>query len=410
MYQRISKVSIVIATFLLCHCGFAYAQSSLETTQIQIAQTNAAEIEFWQTVKSSDDPAELKAYLQIYPDGKFSVLARIRLKRLTSEDDAAKNAYDDGVTENSLNQNQLPVVKQTKSIPVKISAVKNDPKRAEAGFKILENIPEIAELLPPTIARQSVLILELEEGGGAEKAGITVGSIILSVEDKPATSINAVRNAIKEYSIGDTVTVNILELAQSKSVLLSMFQERANLRKDNGVSKYLYARMLDLGVTGVTNREKAFVLFKLAADDGNVTAMARLGEDLFFGRPGVEKDAQRAFKWFSKAADSGSVYSMSALGHMYKIGDGVAKDPTASFSWYKKSADLGNAYAMYATAILYDEGKGTARNNRLAAKYLLDSYHRGNKSGTTALLEKPLDWSNGTRREIQKLLKEAGVY
>ena len=44
--------------------------------------TSLEEVEFWKSVKDSQDPAELQAYLDAYPSGKFVVLARIRLKKL----------------------------------------------------------------------------------------------------------------------------------------------------------------------------------------------------------------------------------------------------------------------------------------------------------------------------------------
>ncbi|WP_157961912.1 caspase family protein [Acuticoccus kandeliae] len=42
----------------------------------------ALELEFWSTVKDSDDPAELQAYLSRFPDGAFAPLARSRLDAL----------------------------------------------------------------------------------------------------------------------------------------------------------------------------------------------------------------------------------------------------------------------------------------------------------------------------------------
>jgi len=48
------------------------------------AQSTQAEIEFWQTVKNSPDPLELQAYLDIYPQGKFAPLARIRIRKLAN--------------------------------------------------------------------------------------------------------------------------------------------------------------------------------------------------------------------------------------------------------------------------------------------------------------------------------------
>ena len=51
------------------------------TTPIVHAQT-ATEIEFWQSVKASDDIDMLKAYLQEYPDGIFRSLAVLKIKQL----------------------------------------------------------------------------------------------------------------------------------------------------------------------------------------------------------------------------------------------------------------------------------------------------------------------------------------
>jgi len=54
-----------------------------------------AEISFWESVKDSKDPAELQAYLDKYPSGAFSALAKIRLDRLKKtavEDPASATA------------------------------------------------------------------------------------------------------------------------------------------------------------------------------------------------------------------------------------------------------------------------------------------------------------------------------
>ena len=61
----------------------------------------AAEREFWASVKGSTDPAELQAYLDLYPDGTYVVLARVRLKRMqaaaTGAEDAAEAEAEPGV-------------------------------------------------------------------------------------------------------------------------------------------------------------------------------------------------------------------------------------------------------------------------------------------------------------------------
>ena len=43
---------------------------------------DAGEISFWESVQSSKNPAELRAYLQAYPQGQFAALARVRIAAL----------------------------------------------------------------------------------------------------------------------------------------------------------------------------------------------------------------------------------------------------------------------------------------------------------------------------------------
>lgn len=45
------------------------------------AETDA-EVVFWESVRSSSDPADLRAYLEQYPNGKFAALARNRLGKI----------------------------------------------------------------------------------------------------------------------------------------------------------------------------------------------------------------------------------------------------------------------------------------------------------------------------------------
>jgi len=45
-------------------------------------QDREVELSFWQSVRESDNPASLRAYLEKYPDGEFKALAEIRLSEL----------------------------------------------------------------------------------------------------------------------------------------------------------------------------------------------------------------------------------------------------------------------------------------------------------------------------------------
>jgi hypothetical protein len=43
------------------------------------------ELSFWESVRESDNPALIQAYLQKYPNGEFTALAQIHLGELTPD-------------------------------------------------------------------------------------------------------------------------------------------------------------------------------------------------------------------------------------------------------------------------------------------------------------------------------------
>ncbi len=62
---------------------------------------NSLEIEYWKTIKDSNDPEEYQIYLDEYPEGKFVKLAESRLKKLGGNNSAVTNlSTDSGVASN----------------------------------------------------------------------------------------------------------------------------------------------------------------------------------------------------------------------------------------------------------------------------------------------------------------------
>jgi len=63
------------------------AQTRLEEivaahAHVRDPQDREVELAFWESVRESDNPDSLKAYLQKHPEGEFRPLAEIRLKEL----------------------------------------------------------------------------------------------------------------------------------------------------------------------------------------------------------------------------------------------------------------------------------------------------------------------------------------
>ena len=76
-YTRIAAG--VLAALL---ASFAAAEESPTRSVIKLAQATSPEVAFWESIRDSDDPAEIEAYLKAYPNGQFAPLARIRLDKL----------------------------------------------------------------------------------------------------------------------------------------------------------------------------------------------------------------------------------------------------------------------------------------------------------------------------------------
>ena len=56
------------------------------------AKDSSIEIEFWQSVKDSDNADMLRAYLEEFPNGKFKSLAKIKIKQLTGGEEEVTTA------------------------------------------------------------------------------------------------------------------------------------------------------------------------------------------------------------------------------------------------------------------------------------------------------------------------------
>lgn len=104
--------------------------------------------------------------------------------------------------------------------------------------------------------------------------------------------------------------------------------------------------------------EKAFTLYRGAAELGYAPAQVNLGFAYLHGK-GVKNDDAQAVYWFQKAADQNHAAAISNLGFCYSFGRGVPKDKYRALALYKKAADMGNESAARNYANLYRELEGT---------------------------------------------------
>ncbi len=178
-----------------------------------------------------------------------------------------------------------------------------------------------------------------------------------------------------------------------------------------------------------------------AADLNHSGAMYRLGAMAEAGY-GAAKDDTEAVRWYRKAVSLNHAVAMVALGLMYDNGRGVKRDaaealrlfkmggekgnPTGTFyaglayehskdyqkavSYYTAAARKGNTAAMHYLGIAYDRGHGVAQNARLAAEWIFKAIKGGNLFSVKQMTENAAAYSMPCRRQLQRLLSEAGVY
>ncbi|MDF2114747.1 DUF4189 domain-containing protein [Roseiarcaceae bacterium H3SJ34-1] len=81
------QIALLSAVILAALAVSAQAQTSppAPAAEAPAPAQNAAEIAFWNSVKDSKNPAELRAYLQSFPAGIFAQLARVRIEEMEKQ-------------------------------------------------------------------------------------------------------------------------------------------------------------------------------------------------------------------------------------------------------------------------------------------------------------------------------------
>jgi hypothetical protein len=92
------------------------------------------------------------------------------------------------------------------------------------------------------------------------------------------------------------------------------------------------------------------------ATAGEAEARRTLGLWYLNGDKGLEKDLAQAFSWLKLAADAGNVMAMAHVGFMYCHGRCVTSNVTLGAARLGQAAALGSDYACYVLGKLHEEG------------------------------------------------------
>ena len=111
------------------------------------------------------------------------------------------------------------------AIPANMAAVSmqqilehGEVKRGQLGIGIQDVTQALRKSFELENGQNGVLITSVAEKSEAEKAGLQVGDVILSVDGKATPSTGALRSAIGQRSIGDKVKIEIIRDGKKKTI------------------------------------------------------------------------------------------------------------------------------------------------------------------------------------------------
>ena len=138
--------------------GLSVAET--ETTQAEIDKS--IELEFWQNVKDSDNEDMLRAYLEHYPNGKFKLLAEIKIKQLAGTEEEVVTSSTSTSEEEQVTAPSVPLTALARGLNAYYKA------DYQSAYHILAPLAEVGE--PQAQVRVARMMLEAR-GTNRDKLG-----------------------------------------------------------------------------------------------------------------------------------------------------------------------------------------------------------------------------------------------
>jgi len=132
---------------------------------------------------------------------------------------------------------------------------------------------------------------------------------------------------------------------------------------------------------------------------------------MFTGNRGLAKNEAEEMRWYRKAADAGLVEGMENLAWMLATRGGP-QDEAEAVRLFQKVAERGHPSALVTLSALLESGlnKDIERNSKAAARWFLRALRAGDSTAHDEMRASTAPWSAEFRRELQRLMKEEGLY
>lgn len=151
--------------------------------------------------------------------------------------------------------------------------------------------------------------------------------------------------------------------------------EKNNAKGLTGLGRYY---------THIGKYGESFKYFEAAAEQGYTIAIFNLGVAYANG-DGCEQDDKKAFTLFEEAAKKGYSLAQRTVGAYYLDGVGTVVDKKKGFMWFKKAAEQNDARAFWNLGKCYLDGEGTEKDEAKAIEYYQKSASAGDMYGQAEL-------------------------
>jgi TPR repeat protein len=343
-----------------------------------------ADIAFWDTVKNSESADMYAAYLNIYPDGMFAPIARVRMQELQSQPETAPEPEPQVATQETQPQPE-PVdeasgsaaeiafwnsVKDSGSVPMLQTYLDAYPSGLFAPIALLK----IEALQLPDEPEQPVVDEVMEEPVEDSQAAATELAVWNSVKDSGSPEmLDSYLQAYPDGTFAPIARVMMDRLAQDAAPVV---EEQPAAQKDTKAPK-TPAQLFKRGE-------------RLMGKAANAT-----GDE-------AKKFLKRARRNYRKAAEGGHVQAMMKLAAMQAQGQGGGKDIVKAAKTYVEAGRKGQMDGYEQALILLDDNGREAR----VVDVLVEFYKKRPKRAVDLLNT----LSDKSIIAVQRMLKKQGYY
>jgi S1-C subfamily serine protease len=106
-------------------------------------------------------------------------------------------------------------------------------RRGRLGISIQSLTPDLSEALELGV-NEGAVVMQVEPGSAAEKAGIEAGDVIVSFNNEPVTGSGDLRNKVGLAPVGTTVTLGVVADGERRRIEVPILESSATATASSG--------------------------------------------------------------------------------------------------------------------------------------------------------------------------------